>query len=117
MAKNIVTKNRNSININIQIVLFQENNIWVAYCPALELSSYSDDQEEAKTAFDEAINIFFAETDRKGTLERYLLKLGWQLQLKPKPIYNQPDFSLQKNQRLRHKNTHIYFEQVAIPVA
>lgn len=117
MTKNTVSKSKNSININIQVVLFQEDNMWVAYCPALEISSYGDDQKDAKAAFDEAMAIFINETDRKGTLERYLLKLGWQLQQKPKPVYNQPNFSLQENQRLLRKNPQIYNEKIAIPVA
>jgi hypothetical protein len=89
----------------------------VAYCPALELSSYGDDQNDAKEAFGEAMKIFLSETDRKGTLERYLLKLGWQLQQKPKPMYNQPSISLLENRRLLLKNPHIYNEKVALPVA
>lgn len=117
MAKNTFAKSKNSININVQVVLFQEDDMWVAYCPALELSSYGDSQKDAKNAFDEAMTIFLKETDRKGTLERYLLKLGWQLQQKPKPVYNQPSFSLKDNQRLLRKNPHIYNERVAIPVA
>lgn len=117
MAKNTLSHSRNSINVNVQVVLFQEDGMWVAYCPALELSSFGDDKRDAKEAFDEVIQIFLAETDRKGTLERYLLKLGWQLQQKPKPMYNQPYFSLQENKKLLSKNPHIYNEKVAIPVA
>lgn len=105
MAKNTVSKLRNSINVTVQVVLFQEDGIWVAYCPALELSSYGDDKDDAREAFEAAMKIFLSETDRKGTLERYLLKLGWQLQQKPRPIYNQPNFSLQENKKLAQKPT------------
>ncbi len=117
MAKNTVSQIRNSINVNVQVVLFQEDGIWISYCPALELSSYGDNQEDAKKAFEEAMKIFLQETDRKGTLERCLLKLGWQLQQKPKPMYNQPIFSLQENKKLLRKNPQFYNEKVAIPVA
>ncbi|MDR2205364.1 MAG: hypothetical protein LBE36_04325 [Flavobacteriaceae bacterium] len=110
-------RNKNSIIINVQVALFKEDETWVAYCPALELSSYGDNKEEAKTLFEESMNIFIKETDRKGTLERFLLKLGWQLQQKPIPIYNQPVFSLQKNQEIFRKNPQIYNEKIAIPVA
>jgi hypothetical protein len=106
MAKNTLQKVRNSINLNVQ----------VAYCPALEVSSYGDDENDAKESFEEAMQIFLSETDRKGTLEKYLLKMGWQLQQKPKPIYNQPPFSLQENRRLLKKSPHIYNERIAIPV-
>lgn len=42
MAEIALQKSRNSVNVNIQVVLFQEDGMWVAYCPALELSSYGD---------------------------------------------------------------------------
>lgn len=117
MTKNTLLKDRNSINVNVQVALFQEDGIWIAYCPALEVSSYGDDQSDAKQAFEEAMKIFLAETERKGTLEKYLLKLGWQLQQKPKAMYNQPRLSLQENRRLFKKSPQIYNERVAIPVA
>ncbi len=117
MAKNALPKNRSSLNVSVQVALFQEGDIWVAYCPALEVSSYGDDKDEAKEAFEEAMQIFLSETDRKGTLERYLLKLGWQLQQKPKPMYNQPQLSLEENKRLFKKSPQIYNERVAIPMA
>ncbi|MBI1780911.1 MAG: hypothetical protein HYR66_06020 [Sphingobacteriales bacterium] len=117
MAKNTLQKESNSISLNVQVALFQEDGIWVAYCPALEVSSYGDDEHDAKNAFEEAIGIFLSETERKGTLEKYLLKLGWQLQQKPKPMYNQPHRSLQQNRRLLKKSPRIYNERIAIPVA
>lgn len=117
MSKDAPQKVRNSINVNIELILFEEDGIWVAYCPALELSSYGDNENEAKQAFEEAMSIFLSETDRKGTLERYLLKLGWQLQQKPKPVYNPPTISLRREQRLLRRKSHIYNEKVRIPVA
>ncbi len=117
MTKNLVQENREILHVTVQVALFQEDGIWVAYCPAFEVSSYGDEKGEAKQAFEEAMQIFLAETERKGTLEKYLLKLGWQLQQKPKPIYIQPNLSIQENKRLIKKNTQIYNERVAIPVA
>lgn len=112
-----MSKDRNSINIDVQVILFQENQTWVAYCPALEPSSYGDDPNDAKEAFDQEMQIFVKETDRKGTLERYLLKLGWQLQQKPKPMYNPPAMSLREGKKLLRNNSQIYNERVVLPVA
>ena len=117
MLKNTLQKKRNLLDVNVQVALFQEDGIWVAYCPALEVSSYGDNKDEAKEAFEEAMQIFLSETDRKGTLEKYLLKLGWQLQQKPKPMYNQPHLTLKENKRLLKKSPLIYNERVTIPVA
>ena len=117
MKKNILQKDRNLLNVSVEVALFQEDDIWVAYCPALEVSSYGDDKDEAKESFEEAMQIFLAETERKGTLEKYLLKLGWQLQQKPKVMYNQPQQTLQENRKLLKKSALIYNERKAIPVA
>lgn len=114
IVKDMLSRTKHYISVHVEIVLFKENKQWISYCPSLELSSYGDTQQEAKEAFDEALNIFLTEVERKGTLERELLRLGWQLQQKPKPIYNQPSLSLKK---LPHKYEHVYKEKVAIPVA
>jgi predicted RNase H-like HicB family nuclease len=75
MPKNTLTKHDKSITVNVEVVLFQENTAWVSYCPALELSSYGNTKAEAKKAFDEAMEIFLAETIEKKTLEKSLLEL------------------------------------------
>jgi predicted RNase H-like HicB family nuclease len=117
MSKNAILKSKNAINIQVQVAVFQEGEFWVAYCPSLELSSYGEDLEDAKQAFDAALSIFLKETDRKGTLERCLLRLGWQLQMKPKAIYHQPSMTLRNSQKLLRKNPQIFNERVAIPMA
>ena len=117
MSKNTLKRSDHSIIVSLEVALFQEDEMWVAYCPALEVSSYGENQEDARKAFDEAMQIFLSETIRKGTLERYLLRLGWQLQQKPIPVYKQPYLSLHDNQRLVQKSPEFYHESVAIPVA
>lgn len=117
MTENTFEKRVTSINVNVEVALFEEDNMWIAYCPALEVSSYGDGKKEAKEAFEEAMQIFLSETERKGTLEKFLLKLGWQLQQKPIPVYNPPHFSIQENKTLLKKDPLIYNQKVAIPVA
>ena len=45
--KNIITKNKDKVNIEILVLLFKEGKYIVAYCPALELSSYGKTEKEA----------------------------------------------------------------------
>ena len=71
-----INDNMSAIKMNLQVALFKEENQFVAYCPALELSSYGDNPKEAKQAFEEALEIFIEETSEKGTLENALLQLG-----------------------------------------
>ena len=67
------------LSVGVDVLLLKEGKYVVAYAPALELSSYGRNEQTARKAFDEAVSIFLEETERKGTLERVLLKLGWTL--------------------------------------
>lgn len=117
MANQTLRKNKVSFDVQVDVVVFEENGAFVAYCPALELSSYGDTQDEAKTAFDGAMNIFIKETHERGTLEKYLLKLGWQLQQKPVTLYQPPTLSLKQSKKILHNNAaRVYNERVAMPV-
>lgn len=118
MKKQGIKKSRKLIMVNVSVILLQEDDQYVAYCPALEVSSYGDTIKEAKAAFDEALEIFLEETTAKGTLEKELLRLGWILQQKPKVLYQPPSISLKESQRLLKKNPkNIYDEKVALPVS
>lgn len=65
------------LTYNLPISILREGKSFVAYSPALELSTASDTFEGAKTMFIEAANIFFEEISAKGTFEQVLLELGW----------------------------------------
>ena len=88
--KNLIHNQGNTLIVEINVMLLIEGDQFVAYCPALELSSYGESEEIAKKRFEEEINIFFEETAKKGTLEKYLLKMGWTLRMKPQPKYTPP---------------------------
>ncbi len=65
------------ISIKLPVSIFKENGKFIAYTPALDLSTSSNDYEEVKKRFSEAVNIFFEYTTKKGTLEPVLKDLGW----------------------------------------
>ena len=108
---NAIKKIQNSLIVGLVVEIIEENNSIIAYCPALELSSYGKDLEIAKKRFEKEVEIFFIETARKGTLEKYLLKLGWTLKSKPIPQYIPP---VNINQLIMGTNS--FMENVAIPV-
>ena len=72
MAKRIV-----NYQISIPVQIIKEDNIFVAYTPALELCTQGDTYEEAEQMLGEAINIFFEECIERGTLEQVLKDCGW----------------------------------------
>ena len=58
--------------------IFKEGKTYVAYSPALELSSCGKSVAHAQKMFAEAVDLFFEYLIKHGTLEKVLLDLGWQ---------------------------------------
>ena len=63
------------INFKIPVTIFKERNMFVAYTPALDLSTSGKTFAQVKERFAEAINIFFEEIERMGTTEVILEKI------------------------------------------
>ena len=63
---------------NLSIIFLREKKRFVAYSPALDLSTSGKTFEEAKKRFAEASRLFFEEVVRKNTLSEALQDLGWQ---------------------------------------
>ena len=108
---NFIQKITGTVTIGLHVDIIEEDGYFVAYCPALELSSYGKNEETAKKRFVEEVKIFFNETGRKGTLEKYLLKMGWTIKNKPTPEYTPPD-----NIAYSHNIYNSFTENVAIPL-
>lgn len=108
--ENFIKQGTNILTVGLHIEIIEDHGYFVAYCPALELSSYGENEEIAKKRFIEEVAIFFDETEKKGTIEKCLLKLGWTLRKKPNPKYIPPKI---------HLNSNIYnsfTENVTIPI-
>lgn len=63
--------------VNLPVSFLREADQFVAYTPALDLSTSGNTLEEVKKNFAEAVDIFFKEIISMGTLEEVLLDLGW----------------------------------------
>lgn len=66
------------LDFNLPISILREGKKYIAYTPALDLSTSGNSYEQAKKRFNEIIQIFFEEIIKKNTLEEVLLDLGWQ---------------------------------------
>lgn len=67
----------NLLQINLPVSILREGKKFVAYTPALDLSTSGSNYEEVKRRFREAVEIFFQEILRKGTFGEVLQSLGW----------------------------------------
>jgi hypothetical protein len=65
------------INFKIPVTIFKEKDMFVAYTPALDLSTSGKTFVQVRKRFAEAINIFFEEIERMGTIDEVLGGLGW----------------------------------------
>ncbi|HEY4496130.1 MAG TPA: hypothetical protein VJC04_02115 [Candidatus Paceibacterota bacterium] len=70
---------KSSNNTKISVAFIKEGNQFVAYSPALDLSTCGNTLTEARSRFAEAAKLFFEELKRKGTLKIVLKNLGWKL--------------------------------------
>jgi len=68
---------KTKLQFNIPVSILREGKKYIAYTPALDLSTSGDSYEHAKKRFEEIVNVFFEEIIEKGTLEDVLTDLGW----------------------------------------
>ena len=83
------------IKFSLPLSVLKEGDSFIAYTPALDLSTAGDTFEEAQKNFVEAVNLFFEELLKMGTINEVLTGLGWQKQnntfLPPVVIANQTE--------------------------
>ena len=60
------------IRIEFDMIVFKEDESYVAYCPELDISSCGNTVEHAKKMLKIAIRLFLEETEKMGTLEGIL---------------------------------------------
>lgn len=72
-------------DLTLNVTFIKEDEMFVAYSPALDLSSCGESFEKAKKNFEEAVDIFIVECTKDGTLHEVLESLGWKLEVKNKP--------------------------------
>jgi predicted RNase H-like HicB family nuclease len=63
--------------IDYDILVFQEENTYVAYCPELDVSSCGDTIERAKEMLRTAVRLFLEEANKMGTVEDILEESGY----------------------------------------
>ncbi|MBW1941162.1 MAG: type II toxin-antitoxin system HicB family antitoxin [Deltaproteobacteria bacterium] len=67
------------MNILCKIEIFQEEGIFVAVAPELNVSIYGETVQDAKKSLAEALNAFFEECQNMGTLDEVLEESGFTL--------------------------------------
>lgn len=71
------------MEISLEVDVYKEGDTFIAYSPALRLSTYADNIEKLKERFSHLVDIFFDELEEMGTTEEVLLECGWTKITKP----------------------------------
>ena len=79
---------------NLPVSIFKEKNIFIAYSPALDLSTSGKNFNEVRKRFKEVVKIFFDELSDKDTLDQVLQEYGWK---KTKQQWSAPTFVAHDN--------------------
>ena len=66
-----------NFKINIPVSILKEGKRYVAYTPALDLSTSGKTYKETQKRFSEIVSIFIEEIAKAGTLDSVLSDLGW----------------------------------------
>jgi len=110
------------ISVQLGIYLFKEDNMSIAYCPALDLSGYGNNDEEAKSSFAEVFRQYIEYCTNKKTLISDLQKRGWNIKSMKQRKIKGPEFEslMRTNKELKNiieKKDYVkYSESVGIPV-
>lgn len=62
---------------NLSVAISKQGKRFVAYSPALDISTSGKSESEVKRRFTEIVGIFFEELEETGTTEDVLQELGW----------------------------------------
>ncbi len=114
---NRIRRDKDSITVEVAVALWTEGESHIAYCPALEISAYGDNPDEAIYSLKVNLKIFFDYQLKRGTLEATLLDLGWKLQKKPKVEFQPPKISnAELRESMKSKLDDILKENIHVPI-
>jgi predicted RNase H-like HicB family nuclease len=66
------------LEVNLPVSILKEGKRFIAYTPALDLSTSGKSYKEVRARFNEIVEIFFEEIISKGTVDEVLTNLGWE---------------------------------------
>jgi len=67
------------MKIRLTEEMWKEGNMYVSYCPELDVASCGEDVQQAKKNLMEAIIINIEETKKMGTFETFIEECGFEL--------------------------------------
>lgn len=109
---------QHTVTVNLQVLVFIEEEIYYAYVPALDLTGYGNSEQEAKDSLKVCLSEFFRYTLNKDTFAAELKRLGWQQKKKKfevPPLSEQIATNEQLREIVNHKQYSATHFDIAIP--
>jgi predicted RNase H-like HicB family nuclease len=90
------------IAIRIPVVVFKDEDekVWYAHCPALDITGYGKSEDDAKASFEIVLQETVEYMISHGTLEKELRRMGWK-KSQGRPTPPPMETLLRKNEELR----------------
>jgi hypothetical protein len=87
------TDGKHNIKVNLNIIIFKEDETQIVYCPALNITGYGVTEKEAMDSFKISIGEYFVYTSNKKTLRKDLESLGWKIRKSLRKPASPPDMT------------------------
>ena len=107
---------KHSVKVQLQVLLFIEDEVDYAYIPALDVIGYGKNEEEAKESLKVSLSEFFKYSLNKNTCAIELKRLGWN---KTKKSYEAPAITDQvtTNEQLRDILNHKQYKATSFDIS
>jgi predicted RNase H-like HicB family nuclease len=113
-----INKSTQSVEVRMDLIEYEENNIYFVYSPALDLIGYGTTQQEARESWQTVLEEYFTYTLNKKTLVKDLESRGWTVKHNKKQ-FTPPTFSwmVLNNQQLKEVYDNHNFKKVSEPIS
>ena len=75
----IFSKTKGTMEVSVSVYVFKENDVYVAYCPSLDLSGYDSTEEAARQDFEYVLQEYVRFQLQHETLDKDLARHGWEV--------------------------------------
>lgn len=91
------------VSVTLDVYVFKDEDTFIAYSPALDISGYGDSEDAAKTSFSIVMNEYIAYCLTKRTLVKDLRAHGWKVKSLKQRKMSAPSFDtlLQSNETFK----------------
>lgn len=74
------------IDVNLDVYIWNEDGVYFAYAPALDLTGYDTTEDKAKESFSKFLDDMLSYMHNKDTIFNELERLGWTVNRKKKRV-------------------------------